>query len=298
MKRFCHFGFLCGLAIFIQLHASAQKKADDSLLLSKISYWQSSVNYLSDNVYMGRRDSVKIPYITPLLGYYDKSGLFANASLSYLPTSGNSRIDLVTLEGGYSFILNNLAGQLSVSKYFFNGQSTNVRSEIKASVGADAAYDLGIIKPTIQAMLSFGVATDFALGLGFEHSFYALADDLDITPGFSVNGSTQNYYEAYYNLRRYNGKRKRKTTGISYYDISADVSGASKFQLLDYELSVPINYTIHKFTLNFSPTLTIPLDPAHIIYTITPSTGSAYKRKFNEKLSDDFFFQTGISFLF
>jgi hypothetical protein len=298
MKRFYQLGFLCGISIIIQLQTNAQKRADDSLLLSKISYWQASVNYLSDNVYMGRRDSVKIPYITTLLGYYDKSGFFASASLSYLPSSANSRIDLVTLEGGYSFILNNLDGQLSVSKYFFNRQSTNIRSEIKAGVAGEAAYDLGIIKPTIQTMLSFGIATDFALGLGFEHSFYALEDDLDITPGFVVNGSTQNYYEAYYNLRRYNGKRKRKTTGISYYDISADVSGASKFQLLDYELSVPINYTIHKFTLNFSPTLTIPLNPAHIIYTITPSTGTPYKRKFNEKLSDDFFFQAGISFLF
>jgi hypothetical protein len=298
MKKFHLIGFLCVFAIFIQKNSCAQKKADDSLLLSKTSYWLAAVTYLSDNVYMGRRDSVKIPYITPSLGYYDKSGLYVNGSVSYLPTPGSNRIDLVTLEGGYSFILNNLDAQISASKYFFSPQSTNVRSEIKESVSAEAAYDLQIVKPTVQTMVNFGLRTDFALGVGLEHSFYAFDEDLEITPGFVVNSSTQNYYDAYYNLRRYNGKRKRKTTGVSYYDISADVSNASKFQLLDYELALPINYTFHKFTINFTPTLAVPVNPAHIIYTITPSTGSPYKRKFNEKLSNDLYFQTGISFLF
>jgi hypothetical protein len=297
MKGFYRIGFVFSLTLFVLKNAIAQKKESDSLFL-KTSYWIASLNYLSDNVYMGRRDSVKIPYISPSLGYYNKSGLYINSSVSYLPTPGSNRIDLVTVEGGYSFILKNLDGQISANKYFFNSQSTNVRSEIKASIVAQGAYDLSVIKPTFQTAMNFGLRTDYSLGLGMEHSFYAFDENLDVTPGFVVNASTQNYYEAYYNRRRYNGKRKRKTTGISYYDISADVTGASKFKLLDYELSVPLNYTIQKFTINFTPTLAVPVNPAHIVYTITPSSGSPYKRKFNEKLGDDLFFQTGISLLF
>jgi hypothetical protein len=298
MRGFYQLGFLCVLALSFQINTLAQNKLDDSLLLYKISYWQASLNYLSDNVYMGRRDSARIPYIVPSFGYYDKSGVYLNGSLSYLPTPGSQRIDLVTLEGGYSLILDDLEAQISATKYFYNSKSTNVRSEITGSLAIDAAYDLKVIKPVLQAVLNFGIRTDYALSLGIEHSFYALDDDLDITPSFMVNSSTQNYYEAYYNRRRYNGKRRRKTTGVSYYDISADVSGASKFQLLDYELALPVNYTFHKFTISFIPTLAVPVNPAHIIYTITPSTGSPYTRKFNEKLNDDVFFQAGISFLF
>jgi hypothetical protein len=39
---------------------------------------------------MGRFDS--IPYIVPSIGYYDASGFFADASLSYLTKSNENRV--------------------------------------------------------------------------------------------------------------------------------------------------------------------------------------------------------------
>ena len=41
------------------------------------SYFSSGTNYQTDNVYLGRKDSATIPYLSPRLGYYYKSGLFA-----------------------------------------------------------------------------------------------------------------------------------------------------------------------------------------------------------------------------
>jgi hypothetical protein len=45
---------------------------------------------------MGRFDSITSPYIVPSIGYYDASGFFADASLSYL-TNRENRIDLFLL---------------------------------------------------------------------------------------------------------------------------------------------------------------------------------------------------------
>ena len=58
------------------------------------SYFLADVSYINDAVFLGRRDSIAAPYIFPSIGYYDKSGFFADASISYLTGSEENRIDL------------------------------------------------------------------------------------------------------------------------------------------------------------------------------------------------------------
>jgi hypothetical protein len=275
---------------------SLARKIPDYDIFPKKSYWQVGINYLSDNVYLGRKDSVKIPYISPSIAYYDKSGFYVNGSLSFLPASGNSHIDLVTLEAGYSFTVNDFEGQIAADKFFYNSKSTNVRSEVKGGLNSMLGYNFGFIKPTVQGGISFGKSTDYSLALGLEHTFYLVDDKIDITPQGLANFSTQNFYGSYYNRRRYTGKRKRKSTGILYYDISADVSNVSKFKLLDYEFSAPINYTCGKWVFNFTPTIAIPENPAEVTLHFQPSTGLPFSRTFREKLGESFFFQAGITY--
>jgi hypothetical protein len=203
---------------------------------------------------------------------------------------------MVSLESGYSFIVNNFEGQIAADKSFYNSKSTNVRSEVKGSASTTLGYNFGFIKPALQGEVSFGKNTDYALGLGLEHTFYLADDKIDITPGASGNFSTQNFYGSYYNRRRYTGKRKRKSTGILYYDISADVSNVAKFKLLDYECSLPINYTLGKFVFNFTPSFAVPINPADVTLHFKPSTGTPFSRTFKEKLANSFFFQAGVTF--
>src|SRR5579862_4023180 len=58
------------------------------------SHFRAGIDYLSNNVYFGRKDTVNTPYLTASFGYYHKSGLFINSSASYLTSSGEGRIDL------------------------------------------------------------------------------------------------------------------------------------------------------------------------------------------------------------
>src|SRR5277367_2583446 len=51
--------------------------ADGNIFKPK-SFWLANINYLSNNVYLGRKDSILSPYFTASLGYYHKSGLFVN----------------------------------------------------------------------------------------------------------------------------------------------------------------------------------------------------------------------------
>ena len=258
------------------------------------SYGKLSVGYLTNSVFNGRKDSLNTPYVTPTLGYYDKSGFFADGALSYLARAGSDGIDLVTLEAGYDFSINNFDGGIMGSKFFYNSNSTNTKSEISGSLSASAAYDFGFIHPSLLASLNFGKNTDYALSFSLDHAFYAADDKLVITPSLLMNASTQNYYGSYYNNRKYAKLRKKV-----YYDISADVSDAARFKLLDYECSVPIDYTVKKFTFSCIPAFAIPVNPAVVTVNIKASATSATVSKtVTEKTGNSFFATFEVSYKF
>ena len=273
--------------------------ADGGLFKPK-SFWLANINYLSNNVYLGRKDSILSPYLTASLGYYHKSGLFINASASYLTEPGFGRIDLALIDGGYSYIKPKFEGLITLSKYIFSNQSYNVRSEIEGSANVFIAYDFDFIKPTFQGTLNFGDNTDYTAELGLEHTFYALDRKLNITPTVVVNASTQNYYNDYYKFRRYSLARLKRLQKIfGAITISSYVENPGQFKILDYECSLPINYSTKKFTFSFAPSFAVPVNPAIVDVTvISARLGTRSKQRGKETLNNSFFFTTGISYSF
>ena len=100
------------------------------------SYLMPGLYYVSDAVFMGRRDSIAAPYLMPSLGYYHKSGWYAEGSASYLVASGEGRIDLIMLGGGYQFTKGDFSGNLSATAYLFSEDSYNVKSETSGDLTA------------------------------------------------------------------------------------------------------------------------------------------------------------------
>ncbi|MBC7417581.1 MAG: hypothetical protein H7325_05460 [Pedobacter sp.] len=272
----------------------AQKNADDST--AKTSYWVAGISYLSNSVYLGRKDSLRAPYITPIIGYYNKSGFYITGALSYLSTSTHSQIDLFELETGFTFTANNLDGSISAYKDFYNSKSYGVKSDTKGSLNCYLDYDLGFIKPNIQAEIAFSSKSDYSAALGLEHTFYAADDNIDITPSFLLFASTQNYYSSYYNKRKYSPRRK-KANNPDVASITAVLPNAAKFKIMDYEFSVPVNYTVGNFTFNVTPTLALPTNPATVILTVKPLNGNTYTETNAEKLSNVFYWSVGVTFL-
>ena len=260
------------------------------------SYWQAGVSYLSNNVYLGRQDSLKVPYLTPSISYYNKSGFYVSSTLSYLSSAGVNRIDLFEIEAGYDLTINNFDGEISVAKDFYNSQSKNVKSETKGDANMSLSYDFGFIKPSLQGGITFNNKDDYSAGFGLEHSFFALDDNLEIDPSFLINASTQNYYGSYYTKRRYSGKRKKQTGPGTL--INGYLPNASEFKIMDYEWSAPVNYTLGKFIFNFTPTLAVPVNPNIVVLTITPPSGVSSTKTRTEKLSNVFFWSAGVTYSF
>jgi len=265
--------------------------ASDTVPIKRKSHFKIELGYLSDNVYLGRSDSVKIPYVTAGVRYIHRSGLFAGVSANYLSTEG--RTDLFELTGGYMMSKGNWDAEISGTKYYYNANSYSVNAETKGEISLYSAYDLGWVSPSITAGMKFSQATDYTATLGVEHDFSFLDERLQVEPAIYVNASTQNYYNAYYQKRKYATNRKGQQKAVG--TITASTEDASAFRILDYELSVPVEYTKRRFTIGITPVYAIPVNANHINITVTTANATRY-RNYYETLSNRLYCSVDLTF--
>ncbi len=267
-----YIGFLLAAPCFLFAHPS------DTLTAKRTSsYLKADINYLSNSVYNGRKDSLPVPYITPSIGYYSKSGLYADALVSFLASSYAFRPDLTIIDAGYNFSFGkNGSGNLSASKYFSSKQSVSVRSEVRGTVDASADYDIShIVKVSAGGSLLFSTGKpDILTNASLSHEWdWGKDDDWSITPAFTANAGTQNYFDNYQqNRTRKTGSSRRNTTSQAGITTTVDVVSLQprRFVLLDYELSAPLSYDAQKWGAYFTPTFAIPQNPD--TYSVTTTT--------------------------
>lgn len=281
----------------IQGHLFSQnsKKSVREISSKNDSFFLTDISYINDAVFMGRRDSIKAPYVFPSIGYYDKSGFFMDASASYLTSSDENRVDLFLLSAGYLFSDLLLSGGISGTGYFFNGDSYNVRSETVGDISGFLTIDLKTIEISLLASTFFndGSSADIFTGLLVGHTFSNTDDTFLISPSIAVYGGSQNFYEAYYNTSRL-GNRKGAGQGQNSNAGSTVINEviieeASKFNILTVELSLPLQYYYNQFIFSFNPVLALPQSAA----TITTEDAVIA-----EDLESVFYFSLGISYWF
>lgn len=284
------------LLMLLQGNLIAQAPEESS---QDFSYVLGDISYSSDAVFMGRRDSIKAPYIFSSLGYYNKTGFFGNASASYLVSSDEQRIDLFLISAGYLFTGEDFSAGLSGTTYFFNEESYNVQSEIDADITAMVGYDFKIAELTLSAASYFGSgsSTDLVASLMLDRTFYALDGKLLIMPAVMVGAGTQYFYEEYYNTSRLgnrkgggNGQQGPGSGGSSIMQSEINnvtISEASEFNILNIEARLPMQYYHKSFIFSFTPMVAFPQSSASIT-----TENAVYK----EDLESVFYWSAGISY--
>ena len=258
------------------------------------SYMLTDFSFQNDAVFMGRNDSIAAPYLVPSIGYYDASGFFADASLSYLTKSNENRVDLFLLTAGYRFESKKLSGYVSGTKYFFNDISYNVQSEIVADVSAIISYDLNIIKTSLTASTYFNKNSnpDFFVGTHLAKEIHTRDESFEIIPTLSLYAGSQYFYEEYY---KYNKTGNNQISGNGsgqnqqVESVVLEINEVNKFNLLSLELSMPINYYYKSFIISITPQLAFPQSSA----TFTTEVAV-----FKENLKEVFYWSAGISYWF
>lgn len=308
------------LLIFNLTNIAAQSKVEiapvQDSTKKKSSYFVVNSNYLSNAVYSGRKDSLVVPYVRASLGYYHKSGLYAELGASLLVSPEDTkRIDLVTFTAGYAVKLTDkLEMNINGTKMYYTDLSYAVQSEMKGMAGINLDYDAGIISISGGTELLFSTNTDIFSNLKIGRYFQIGSDmnNLSIAPSLQVNAGTQYYNQAYYTNRKYsvatsNGNGTTTTTRKGHARKSAATTGSTgststtstiksltftnknQFTILDYELSLPLNYQYKNFGIFAIPTFAIPVNASS--YEVD---GVLTK----EKVSNTFFMEIGVSLKF
>ena len=260
------------------------------------SYVLIDVSYINDAVFMGRRDSIAAPYILPSIGYFDKSGFFVDASASYLVGSEENRVDLFLGSLGYMSHTENLNGGISGTAYFFNEDSYNVKSSVVADISGFLSYDFKVLEFSLLASTYFndGSSADIFTGLTLNRVFFSNDQQFLINPTIAVYAGSQHFYQEYYSTSRL-GNRKSKGKGQSINDSPTEVStlveiqDVSQFNILNVELSLPLQYYYKQFIFSLTPVLAIPQ---------TSATITTEDMVITEDLESTFYFSAGISYWF
>jgi hypothetical protein len=251
------------------------------------SYGKADLDYSTDAVYLGRKDSVAFPYITPTLGYHSKSGFYADGSFSLLTLAQETRVDLFALEAGYEFRAGKkFSGSVAFDHFFFNSQSASVRSEINNTLIVDGSYETNVLGFFGSLGFNFSPVTDFLTTAGINHQFSALDDALNIIPTVALNAGTNNFYKQYYTNKKYAVRRRRNGTVIP---TTVTFLSSTSYQLQDYEFSLPLEYSVGKFIFHANPVYAIPVNPVKV---------KVNNNMFIEKLNSTFFADVGVTFVF
>ena len=258
------------IALCILYVNEMQAQTESSGSKTKTSYWKVSGSYLSNSVYYGRQDSLATPYLTPSFGYYDKSGLYVSGSLSFLMNKSSNGIDLTSLDLGYEFSASDkFSGVVYANKSWYNQSSSNIKSDIKGSLGTSLSYDLNAVQLNGGADFTFSSKTDIGLNLGLSHSFLWGEQDhlFTLEPSVTTYWSTLHSYEGYINRKI----GKKPGTGLPANATVTAVTSVqnNKMTLLDYELALPFSYETKKAGFILTPTFAIPQNP---IFTTTDIT--------------------------
>ena len=286
--------------VLLLVFACQNVMAQDELLIDSLAKTgkkttlKGSINFISNNVFYGRADTTTTPIVIPQLKVTFKNGMYLSSSFYFLPNSASQQIDGGNMVAGYNFDLtDNLSGSFSFTKLFYSSASTQIGSSISSTISGGLDYDIaGIVTPSIQAEYSFiknGFENDFLLNLGISHDFSKVgifgSNDLGvISPTIEANLGSQNFYDAYFVTKKYKITKKNLA---KYPDVAKVLNKLNAFNLLDYEISLPIVYKTGPIIFAFTPT-----------YAITENSLPSTILKRVPLNSDLFYFTLGVTYRF
>lgn len=223
----------------------------------ELTFFSCGANYLTNNVYLGRKDSLALPYLSPFIGYQLANGVYIKGTASYAPTRKNGHFDLFTLAAGYdrNFGKKVTAG-VSVEKYIYHKNSPGIRASLKQSAELYVLYKGNLLEPTLNVGLNMGKSSDYVVGFTLDHNFRLLDNTFNFLPSVTVNAGSQHYYDDYFLTRILKKDKTFPTREI--------VTNAGQLKPLDVEIAARTTFRTKEWFFTLVPTYAIPLSPASI----------------------------------
>jgi hypothetical protein len=261
--------------------AELEKQLDSLLRKQERSEFMIGLGYGNNPAYGSKvanydREIVMKTFISPTLGYYHKSGLYASASSYYLFNAIGQPWFEWDFSAGFDYTKNRrfLTG-ISYTKYIFSDSSDVPATPINNELFAYFYYRDWYIQPGISLDLGWGnvdeklgpltrniSGNDFNIVVAARHPFIFLdvlkrEDAIILTPSFGLTMGTANYYsnlKAFQYISR-SPKLKREDRQHRRDDIQLTQSSNTGFEVRAIDFTLNLSYVIGKVTL--SPSYTV-----------------------------------------
>jgi hypothetical protein len=215
--------------------------------------FSASVNYQSALHYFGRTDSLKSSGLFPSIGIQSKTGLYAQGNFIFVQ---NNSLPLsytgTTIEAGYRFPqTDHFNGNIFYTQFLYRDKSTLVQSALTSQTGINLAYTNPILNINGGADLKFSSQTDVGATLGLDHLFIFKTGDhsaFALDPSVYAYAGTQKFTSTYF--------EKKNVLGIPIGQQTTKET--TQFNILSYEVSVPVVYVSGKFNASIIPAYVLP----------------------------------------
>lgn len=250
MKKFKSSTLLL-LAMFCPLFMLAQEAGNEA---NKKNEFNASINYQSVLHFFGRTDSLRSSGLFPMVGFQLKGGLYAQGNFIFVQNSMQSTAYTgATIEAGYRFPeREHFSGNVFFSRFLYKNESTLVQSAIKSQTGANLSYLNKILNLNGGLNLLFSDKTDVNASLGVDHLFIINKGmnnaALALAPSFTANLGTQQFSNTYL--------ERKNVLGIPVTQRTTE--NITQFNILSYEISMPIVFVKGKCNLAITPSYVMP----------------------------------------
>lgn len=220
------------------------QKKKTSLMLS--SSFASALHFY------GRTDSLKSTALVPNILLQFGNGIYLSSSFIFINNNRQTLNYAATVAGaGFNFgKTKGIAGSIYADKFFYANEKL-VQSSQKGQAGIKVSHLNKVLDVNLAASTVFSDKSDYFASAGVDHIFLFKHKKsiFLIIPTITANAGTQNFTNSYYKTRYINGipAGQEQVTETS-----------KKFQLLSYDLSLPMAYAYKKLILTFTPGYVIP----------------------------------------
>ena len=246
--------------------------------------FSASINYQSTLHYFGRVDSLKSSGVFPLIGLKSKTGLYLNSTFMFIQNPATSLSYAGTiLEGGYRFPYSkNFSGNVYYNHFLYQDKSVLQQAALTGQAGINTAWNNKVVNVNVGGDVKFSNSeTDFGITAGVDKLFM-FTDIIEnavvaLNPSAYIYSGTHNYFK---NVKNTRGQGLGNLLGSN----STSIQQAKQFEILAYELSVPVVLVKGKFNAYVSPAYVMPQN-------LVTTSG---RPDLSERGSNLFYFSAGI----
>lgn len=210
----------------------------------------ASLGYSSNAIFYGRTQPVPYPYLSTELLYTSKIGAWASVLASDLLPTGTVVDETDVSLGWDGDLTKKLDASFSYTHYFFAPNSPLIKSSVNNAFRAYLGYDWGYVYTRLNGDFLFGPASRDGFLVLDNSRYIALkklgGGTLSTEPKVSVFAGTQNFDVVSGRQQLIRGNSAGKGNGNAYGHYKTITTYSTRFDVLAYELQVPLRYTLGK----------------------------------------------------